>query len=137
MPPPPISVPMTRFAQIEILRDEIEKFRDVLKKTEEQIREILYQQQRQDFLQTVHAAFREMPMPENSQNLQKLLAHREVLYDALEKMEAALGALEPQAGLPSAARPAESPLSSSAGAARRQRFDSFDDFRAKEGGKKS
>ena len=138
---PPIQIHLSKFEQIEILRSEIELREHELKQTEKSIREVLFEQERQKYLQTIHPIFAQLPEPPHAENMPQMLANREALGAALLVMQEALNALETEtAG--QAAPPSRNPglpragAAGSAGAAagsavpRRAKFDSFDDFKA-------
>jgi len=138
----PITVELSNFAQIEILRDQIEQFEEELKKTEVKIREILYEEAKQRYLRSVHSIFQHGQAPASSKEFPELNAMREALAGALEALKAALASLEAVSG-PVPARPAlpqrpalsrsgvnpQSPSPSAmpnvANPLRRNRFDTF------------
>jgi hypothetical protein len=136
---PPISVQLSKFEQLEILRGEIELREGELKHVDKQIKDCMFELERQRFLQGIHAVFQQLPPPEHAATLPQLNANRQVLADAIEAMLAMQKQLEAETsgqaappsrnpGLrpgPAAAQPA-----GGAGAPRRAKFDSFDDFRA-------
>jgi hypothetical protein len=140
---PPIHLQLSKFEQIEILRAEIELREGELKQAEKQIRDTLYELERQRYLQSVHPIFSQLPPPEQAANLTQFNANREALGEAIQAMQTTLGALEaetagqvapPSRGL-NTPRPGTAP-GTGAGALppRRPKFDSFDDFRANKGG---
>ena len=128
---PPIQVQLSKFEQIEILRAEIELREQELRQTEKQIRDLLFESERQKYLRSVHPIFNQLPAPESAAHLPQLNANRDALGEALEAMRSSLAKAEaetagqtappsrnPAAGLPRPAQP------------RAARFDSFDQFRA-------
>ena len=129
----PIQIQLTKFEQIEILRAEIDLREQELKRTEKQIRDTLFEVERQKYLQTVHPIFTQLPAPAGLAQLSQFSDNRDALMQALETMQAALTALEAetigQTAPPSRGLGKPSPAGA-AGAARRPKFDSFDDFRA-------
>jgi len=133
MAAPPITVQLTKFEQIEILRAEIETRDEELRKTEGQIRDILFEIERQRYLQALHPLFAKLSPPQEAANLPQLQTHKDALRGAIQVMEAALAALEKEtAGQAApASRGLGRPGAGPAGAAGpRRKFDSFDDFRA-------
>ena len=104
---PPITVQLTNFQQIEILRDQIEQFEEELKKTESRIRDLLYEQEKQHYLRTVHAIFQHAPGAQGTEALPEMHGTREALAGALEAMKAVLANLEASSG-PLPPRPAPS-----------------------------
>ncbi|HLX64636.1 MAG TPA: hypothetical protein VKX17_25410 [Planctomycetota bacterium] len=139
MPLPPISVQLTNFQQIEILRDQIEEFEEELKKTEARIREALYQVEKQRYLTALHPVFQHTPPQPDVQALPELHEARETLSSAVETMKAALAQLEsvtgavprpPRPQAPAATRlsgvaPSAPAPGASSAAVRRNRFDAF------------
>jgi len=141
MPAQPISVQLSKFEQIEILRTEIEARQEELKKTEHQIRECLYEIERQRYLQTLHPLFQTITPPAEAANMARHNALRDSLTDAIQVMEHTLTGLQgetagqtapPSRGL---SRPAAAGLNPAAGvSAPRRKFDSFDDFKSNRAG---
>ena len=133
MAAPPITVQLTKFEQIEILRAEIGSREEEMRKTESQIREVLFEIERQKYLQTLHPLFAKLQPPQDVANLPHLQTYRETLRGAIQIMEAALAALEKETAgqMPPGGRGQNRPGVGAAGAAGpRRKFDSFDDFRA-------
>jgi len=139
MPLPPITVQLSKFEQVEIVRQEIETRETELKHVEKQMRECMFELERQRFLQTLHPIFQQMTKPEQAAHLPQLSATRESLAGAIQNMQATLTALEaetlgqhaPPSRNPGLQRaPAGAPA---AGAPRRAKFDNFEDFRAAKG----
>ena len=138
---PPIQVQLTKFENIEILRQEIELREEELKQTEKCIRGILWEVERQRYLQSVHPLFQQLQAPAEAANLPQFLSNREALASAVEAMQATLQRLEAetkgqaappglQGGQPSrAGQPGAAGLG-----ARKSKFDSFDDFRTQRPG---
>ena len=141
MLPPPITVELNKYGQIEILRAEILRVEEELKETEKQLRAILLEEERQNFLRTVHVMYQTMQWPEPAGDLNRLNATRNALFDALQGLQTAMGQLEADggkgSGIARTAQPAQPVASapSALGGPRRQKFDSFDEFRAKQGDK--
>ncbi len=136
MASPPIAITLSKFEQLEILRAEIELREGELKQVEKQIRDCMFELERQRFLQTIHPVFAQLAPPEQAANLPQLHANRETLADAVRTMQAMMTQLEsetagqsaPASRNPGLQRPgAPAPA---AGAPRRAKFDSFEDFRA-------
>lgn len=142
MPLAPISIQLSNFQQIEILRDQIEQFEEELKKTESRIRDVLYQVEKQRYLRTVHSIFQQLADAPDSQALPELHVTREALADALDVMKTSLASLEATSGPtpPRSAPPLQRPIPTrTAGVApqaqpsnpnaqnplRRNRFDAF------------
>ncbi|HYG74352.1 MAG TPA: hypothetical protein VEK08_05040 [Planctomycetota bacterium] len=94
MPAAPISVQLSKFEHIEILRSEIEAREEELKQTERQIREILWELERQQYLQSLHPLFQKLEAPKDAANLQQLNGMRDALTDAIQIMKHSLAALE-------------------------------------------
>ena len=131
----PIFVQLSKFEQIEILRAEIELREEELKTAEKQIRVILFELERQKYLQTVHQLFQQLQAPEQAGDVPQLNANREALNNAIQSMKAALGALEADTAGQSAPASRGLQAQRAGGAAapsavRRAKFDSFDDFKA-------
>jgi len=142
---PPIQIQLSKFEQLEILRSEIELREGELKQTEKSIREVLFEQERQKYLQTIHPIFSQLPPPQHAATLPQLHANREALGEAIVVMQTAFQALEaethgqnaPPSRNPSVLRSAagaSGAAAPAAGAPRRAKFDSFDDFRANKTG---
>ena len=142
MPLPIIQLQLSPWEQIEILRQEIELRENELKETEKYIRTILWEVERQRYLQSIHPLFQQLQPPAEAGNLTQLQANREALGAAIEVMQAGLSALEDATrgkaappgvrGVPSrpgAPQAPGAPGAPGAGQAKRARFDSFDDFR--------
>ena len=133
MPTPPITVQLSKFELIEILRLEIEAREEELRQTEIKIRDVLLEVERLKYLQSVNAFYAKQPQPPDAGNLPQLEARRGALGEALESLQAALSALEketvgqvaPPARAGSAARSGASPATGP-----RRKFDSFEDFRS-------
>lgn len=135
MAAPPITVQLTKFEQIEILRAEIEARDEELRKTEVLIRDTTTEIERQRYLQTLHVLFSTLPPPPEAANLPQLEIKRQALREATQVMQVALSALEketagqiappPRAG--GLGRPGAAPAAASGP---RRKFDSFDDFKA-------
>ena len=132
---PPITVQLSKFEQLEILRGEIELREGELKTAEKQIKDCMFELERQRFLQGVHAVFQQLPPPEHAANLPQLNANRQVLADAIETMQAMMKQLEGETvgqAAPASRNPGmrPGPAQPQGAAPRRAKFDSFDDFRA-------
>jgi len=84
MPLPPIQIQLTKFENIEILRQEIELREEELKQTEKYIRGILWEVERQKYLQTVHPLFQQLQTPAEAANLPQFHSNREALAAAVE-----------------------------------------------------
>jgi hypothetical protein len=138
---PPIQLQLSKFEQIEILRAEIELREGELKQVEKQIRDTVYEIERQKYLQSVHPIFNQLPPPEQVNNLPQFNANRDALAEAILAMQTTLAALEsetagqaaPPSRAPGVNRPGTNPAAA-AGVPRRAKFDSFDDFRANKTG---
>jgi len=94
MPAAPITVSLSKFEHIEILRAEIEAREEELKQTERQIREVLWEMERQQYLQSLHSHFQKMEPPKDAANLTLLNEMRDALTDAIQAMKMTLTALE-------------------------------------------
>lgn len=130
----PISVELTDYEKIEILRHEIELREEELSEAEKSIRSIMYELERQRYLGTIHALFQQLPQPEEAAALPQLQANREGLSQAIQTMKAALQALEgAMAGAAPQGAPAQRPglpqRQPSQAGGQRVRFDSFEQFR--------
>jgi hypothetical protein len=142
MPLPPITVQLSKFEQLEIVRQEIEARETELKHIEKQIRDCMFELERQRYLQTIHPIFQQLAKPEQAAHRPQLHAGREAVAGAIQNMQAALAALEaetagqnaPPSRNPGLQRPTGVGSGQQAAAApRRAKFDSFDDFRAARG----
>lgn len=135
MAAPPIAIQLSKFEQIEILRAEIEAREEELKHVERQIRETLFEIEKQRYLQTLHTLFHQLPPPKDAANLPALEASRSAMTEAIQVMQAQLGVLEkethgqaaPPSRAPGLQRPGAAPAAQPGA---RKRFDSFDDFKA-------
>jgi len=135
MPTPPITVQLSKFEQIEIVRLEIGTREEELRQTESKMRDVLFDIERLKYLKSLHALYQQQQTPEAAK-LPELQARREALRGALDALQAAMDALQKEtAGQvpppPRAAgqtRPAGNQAAAAPGAKRR--FDSFEDFRA-------
>ncbi len=120
MPLPPITHTLSAFEQIEILRHEIEQFEEELKKSESNIRTVLYQIEKQRFLMSVHPIFNTGQIVPESDTLPEMYTARETLASALDAMKRLLADLEAASGgapirMPQQQRPAQVPARSPAG----------------------
>ena len=131
---PPISVQLTKFENIEILRIEIEAREEELKVSEKTIRALLYEIEKVRYLKSLHPFFLQIPDPPEAATVPQLHTKREALNQAIETMKAHLAQLEGetlgQTAPPSAAgagglgaRPKLSDLQAQRPAAPRSRFD--------------
>lgn len=144
---PPITVQLSKFEQLEILRLETEAREEELRGLETKIRDILYDVEKRRYLHSLHPIFQELEPHAEMVNYQTLVQRRQALDEALGNLKATTQQLEAEtAGLtrPTNSLPpgglralqASQPGSSGAAgaAAPRRKFDSFDDFRATKGG---
>ena len=135
MPPPPITVELNKFAQIEIVRNEIARLEGTLKDVERQIRETLFEHERLRFLRGLHPIFQDLTPGEKLGDANKLNASRDTVFDALQTLQAALARLEAETGgksIAPAPRPTSNPASTAGNpaVAGRRRFESFEQFKA-------
>lgn len=133
MPAPPITVQLSKFEQIEILRLELGEREEELRQTESKIRDILFEIERLKYLRSLHALYQKQPEPQEAASLPELQSRREALREALDTLQAALSALERETAgqTPPAGRVARPPSSSAADrSGAKRRFESFEDFRA-------
>lgn len=130
MPAPPITVQLSEFQQLEILRLELAAREEELHQTEAKIREVLFELERLKYLQGLNQLYQKQPQPQEAANLSQMQARREALRDALDALQAALSALEKETvgQTPHARGAGLGAPATSAGPKRR--FDSFDDFKA-------
>ncbi|HEY3319950.1 MAG TPA: hypothetical protein VGP72_05755 [Planctomycetota bacterium] len=134
MPAPPITVTLSKFEQLEILRAEIEAREEELHNLDRQIRELLFELERQKFLKLLHPLFQRMQPPQDLANLGQLNTTREQLTDALQTMRDTMTALETEtAGQAAPASRLRSNAPPAAPGIGRKKFDSFDDFKAAKG----
>ncbi|MCW8131472.1 MAG: hypothetical protein KIS92_14075, partial [Planctomycetota bacterium] len=91
---PPIQVSLSKFEQIEILRQEIELREEEFKQTEKYIRTILWEIERQRFLQSIHPLFTQLQPPPEAAQLNQYVANRDALNTAIETMKNQLLVLE-------------------------------------------
>ncbi|MFH0939400.1 MAG: hypothetical protein V1899_08990 [Planctomycetota bacterium] len=127
-----IQIQLTKFEQIEILRAEIELREQEFRQIEKQIRNTLYEVERQKYLQTVHKIFTQLSPPATVAQLPQLQTYRHTLIQALEAMQTTLVALEDETAnqtAPPSRGLNQSAQTGVAGAARRPKFNSFEDFR--------
>src|SRR5262245_60922262 len=137
---PPITIQLSKFEQLEIVRQEIEAKETELKHVEKQIRDCMFELERQHYLQQLHPIFQQMQEPEMAPHLPQLNANREAIAGAIQNMQGALAALEgetqgqhaPPSRNPGSLQRPGTPAAAS-GAQRRAKFDSFEDFRAAKG----
>lgn len=136
---PPITVQLSKFEQLEILRLETEAREDELRALETKVRDILYDVEKRRYLHSLHPLFQEIEPHAEMVNYQAIVQRREAIDEALTNLKAATAALEAETG--SAPRPAgglralqSQPPAAASAAAPRRKFDSFDDFRATKGG---
>jgi hypothetical protein len=130
MPTPPITVQLSKFELIEILRLEIEAREEELRQTEIKIRDVLLEIERLKYLQSLSTFYAKQPQPQDAGNLPQLAARREALGEAIETLQAALTALEKETvGQVAPAARLSSPARAGVSGARRK-FDSFEDFRS-------
>ena len=119
----PITVSLTKFQQLEILRQEEEdrarEFADIEKK----IRAILWEVERIKYLQRVHPHYRALKIPEEAAELPALEQYRQSLADALATVRASIQELEKELGPGAAAPPPGSGMQA------RRKYNSFEEFR--------
>ncbi len=135
MPAPPIHVSLSKFKQLEILRAEIDAREEEMRQTERQLRELLFEIERQKLLRAVHPFFQQLPPPDTSQ-YNHLTTQRESLFDAIQSMRDCVSALEADTAgqtAPPSRMPGRAPAAAPAQGAPKRKFDSFDDFRAARG----
>jgi hypothetical protein len=137
---PPVTIQLSKFEQLEILRQEIEAKETELKHIEKQIRDCMFELERQRFLQTIHPIFQQMTQPEQAPHLPHLHANREAIAGAIQNMQAMLAALEAETAgqhAPPSRNPGQfqrpGAPAAAPGAPRRAKFDSFEDFKASKG----
>lgn len=143
---PPIQVQLSKFEQLEILRQEIELRDEELKQTEKFIRTVMWEIERQKYLQTIHPLFQQLQPPQEAASLSQYTANRDALGQAIEALKVQLQVLEAEtrgqavpAGLrasmpPRPAAPGAPGAGAAAPGAPKRRFDSFDDFRTQRPG---
>lgn len=144
---PPIQVQLSKFEQIEILRQEIELREEEFKQTEKYIRTIMWEVERQKYLQSIHPLFQQLQPPAEAASLVQFAANREALQSAIDVMKAQLLALEAEtrgqaapAGLRASMPQRPGAPGAAAGAAGgipgapKRKFDNFDDFRTQRPG---
>jgi hypothetical protein len=119
---------LTPFEQLEILRQEIGTREAELREADREIREIRLELERRNWLQTLHPFFKQLPAVARAAELPQIQAQRDMLNGAVEALRNACTALESALG-PQAASAADPDRT--APNARRAKFDSFEDFRAK------
>lgn len=132
---PPITLQLSKFEQIEILRAEIDARDEELRHLETKLKDILYDVEKRRYLQSVHPLFQECQPHPDMVNYQALCQRRESIGEALDLLKSNLSALEAETGTIGAPRPAglrqpPAPAGLPGAAPVRKRFDSFDDFRA-------
>src|SRR5258708_618497 len=131
---PTISVQLSKFEHIEILREEIEAREKELQESERKIREILWASEKQRYLKSLHPFFLTalQDSPEAAQ-IPQLHIRREALFQALEIMRAQLAQVEAetagQTAPPSQGAPQKKLSELQAQGPKKNRFDSFDDFK--------
>jgi hypothetical protein len=133
---PPITVQLSKFEQLEILRLEIDAREDELRELEAKLKAILYDVEKRRYLLSIHGFFQEVEPHPEMVNYQNLAQRRDILGQAIETLKSHLTALEAETGTTGAARPALRPAAGPppAPGAPRKRFDSFDDFRTSRSG---
>lgn len=131
---PPITVQLSKFEQIEILRAESDAREEELRLLETKLKAILYDVEKRRYLQSIHGLFQECEPHPEMVNYQALCQRRETLGEALDMVKASLAALEAEAGSSAPPRSALRQPPTAAGlpgaAPVRRKFDSFDDFRS-------
>lgn len=133
---PTISVQLSKFEHIEILREEIEAREKELQESERKIREILWASEKQRYLKSLHPFFLSalQDSPEAAQ-IPQLHIRREALSQALEIMRVQLTQVEAetagQTAPPSQGGgvPQKKLSELQAQGPKKNRFDSFDDFK--------
>lgn len=121
----PLTVLLTKFEQLEILRQEVETREAELRETERRIRELLFETERQKYLKSLHALFGDLKLPPEAGQMQTLYARREALHQALETMRKAMTALETE----TRGQAAPAPVRAGAAPGARRGFESFEEFR--------
>ncbi len=119
----PISVSLTKFQQLEILRQEEEDRAKEMAEVEKRIRNILWEMERLKYLQRVHPHYMSVKPPEEASALADLEKYRQSLGGALAAIKIAIQALEKELGPGVAAPPP-----GGSGQARRK-YNSFEEFR--------
>ena len=123
---PPITVELTVFAKIEILRQEIEKRKEELKETEKTIRQVMTELERQKYLKSLHALFQQIEDPPQAAQLNDYVAYRDAVSEAVAIMQQTLTQLETET---KGATP--SPGAGGQADASNVKFDSFESFKNK------
>lgn len=135
MPLPPIAVTLTKFENIEVLRQEIQTREEELKETEKHIRSMLFELERQKYLKSIHPFFHTLKEPPEAAQVAQWQAKREALGEALLTLKGALEDLETetkgQVAPPSSRSGLPRPGAPGAPAPKK-RFDSFDDFKTQQ-----
>jgi len=133
---PPITLQLTKFEQLEILRQEVEAREEELRTIEKSVRQILWELERQKYLKSLTPFFEQLAAPEEAARLPDLEAYRVALGEAIETMKASVAALEKDTKdqVPPPNSKGNGP---SRFGPRKAGFDSFEDFRSqrKAGGK--
>ena len=138
MPLDPIRVTLSPYERLEILRQELELREQEFLEVEKRVRQILWELERQRYLQTVHPLFQQLQKPAEASELPQLNANREALDSALKTLRTTFQAVEEEVRiLPASAKGSQDPSGSRPGAGanqRRAKFDSFEQFRQQKGG---
>ena len=129
----PITVELTDFSRLELLRDEDERLTEELSEIEKQMRDLMLEQERLQYLLSLSQYYNDREAVDASK-LQELETRRQLVHATLEvvqsqrqQYEEALGAPETKRGGARRARSAGAHGTKSTG------FDSFENFRQSRG----
>ena len=127
---PPLNLELSKFEQLEIVRQEIEAREQELAECEKNIRAILWELERLKYLRTVHPFFQNVQPPGEVNRLEEWQTRREALGAAVSALKAALPVLEKETKgqVPPPSRQPVTP-SRLGGTPRKAGFEPFEEFR--------
>ncbi len=130
----PISVELTDFNKLELLREEAERLGEELAEVEKSIRDIMLAAEKRAFLISLASYYGKLKegAAEDAAKLQELDSRRQLTHAALQVVKSHAAQTEQNLGAsapPGATKAARAPRGSS----RSSGFESFDDFRQSRG----
>ncbi len=126
----PITVELNDYLKLELIRDEDERLSEELAQVEKDIRDVMLEEARYQYLASLSQYYSARPEgAADPARLQELNSRRELIAATLETIGAHRGQLEAALGSPERKPPARGSRSGSKSSG----FDSFDNFRQSRG----
>jgi hypothetical protein len=130
----PISVELTDFNKLELLREEEERLGEELAEVEKSIRDIMLAAEKRAFLMSLASYYAKLKdgAAEDAAKLQELDSRRQLVHAALQVVRSHVAQTEQSLGA-SAPSGASKAARAPRGSSRSSGFESFDDFRQSRG----